>query len=176
MKTAIKAAAIVMGGMGAVVVCGCGLAAKSAAGPVAGGEAVGAFAPVRVVVHPLSGVRPDRASGRRQVEAHIELFDRWDHPVKALGTVVFELYREAGVASAAAIGAQVARWDYEMTDPDVNARAYDPVTRTYRFQLNDGEDALSGGAGWTLRVLFTRLDGVALEGSGRLMSAGALQR
>ena len=175
MNRPAKAAAVAFVVCGTMLGAGCGIEAKGVLGAPSG-ESHGAFAPVRVTIHPLSGVRPDRESGHRQVEAHIELFDRWDHPVKALGTVVFELYREAGVASAGDIGAQVARWDYEMTDPDVNARAYDPVTRTYRFQLNDGEDALSGGAGWTLRVLFTRLDGVALEGSGRLMSAGASQR
>lgn len=165
----------------AVLAGGCGLQAKSAGGtPVGAGGSLGAFAPVRVAVHPLSGVRLDRETGRRQVEAHIELFDQWDHPVKSLGTAVFELYREAGVASVGDIGGQIARWEYAMSDPEVNARAYDPVTRTYRFQLmTDRDDVLSGGgggAGWMLGVLFTRPDGMSLTADGRLMSAGASER
>lgn len=147
---------------------GCGLAPKGGAGIGAGG-AVGSdepFAPARITIHPLTAFGRDRETGRRQVEAHIELFDRWDHAVKGLGVVVFELYRDAGVASREQSDEQVLNWTHDMTDPEVNARAYDPVTRTYRFLLRDGVEGFgdgAGGAGWTLRAQFTRGDGVRLS-------------
>lgn len=167
-------------GMSAIVgAAGCGgggVQVKGVSHADGAGGNLAAFVPVRVRVHPLTSVRSAREPGTRQIEAHIELFDRWDHPVKALGTVVLELYREAGVGSAGDIGGQAARWDYEMTDPDVNARAYDPVTRTYRFLLNDRDEVLRADAEWTLRVLFTRPDGVSLSGEGAVRAGGGLSR
>lgn len=148
---------------------GCGVAPKGGAG---GGGSGGAatrgdepFAPARITIHPLTAFGRDRETGRRQIEAHIELYDRWDHAVKGLGVVVFELYRDAGVASRDQSDEQMVNWTHDMTDPEVNARAYDPVTRTYRFLLRDGAEGFGdeGGAGWTLRAQFTRGDGVRLS-------------
>lgn len=49
---------------------------------------------------------------------------------------------------------QVARWSVDLTNLEANARWFDPVTRTYRVQLDlpawtgagdDGVDAIAGG-------------------------------
>ncbi len=165
---------------------GCGVAPKAGGGGGGSGGAVTRgdepFAPARITIHPLTAFGRDRETGRRQIEAHIELFDRWDHAVKGLGVVVFELYRDAGVASRDQSDEQMLNWTHDMTDPEVNARAYDPVTRTYRFLLRDGVEGFgdgaggpgaggAGGAGWTLRAQFTRGDGVRLS-STALIGAG----
>lgn len=95
----------------------------------------GPFAPVSLRIHPLTHVSalPD---GDSVIICHIEFKDRWHHAVKAAGPLEIQLYRPATSGLRTDLDRQELRWPLDLDDLERNADWYDPVTRTYRFQLD----------------------------------------
>ena len=94
------------------------------------------FAPARVRIHPLTHLGRD-TSDDPVIVLHIEMLDAWDDGVKGVGLLSVEV-----------VGAGTPRqWDVDLFDMSVNAPAYDPHTRTYRFQLAGLPDWLSARDG-----------------------------
>lgn len=99
------------------------------------------FPPVRVRFHPLTHLVAEVDGGSApQIDAHLELLDRFGLPTRALGEFRFIL--RAGSDDASRLkstipdfdGAMV--WTIDMRDAENNAmRYYDRVTRTYRIAL-----------------------------------------
>jgi hypothetical protein len=93
------------------------------------------FEPVSVLIHPLTRFVPsERGAGR--IDAHIELRDSAGDDVKGAGRLTLELYRETGPVSGMGSREQLLRWEADLSDPKENSRAFDRVTRTYRFELS----------------------------------------
>lgn len=98
-----------------------------------GDATVGPFAPARLRLHPLSHLERDEAGLPKRLVCHAEFQDRWFDSVKACGVLEVQLYRGS---TTPGMDEQVARWSVDLTDLEANARWFDPVTRTYRVQLD----------------------------------------
>ena len=130
------------------------------------------FAPVRLVIHPLTRVVRDPATGEERIEVHLELQDRWEDSVKWLGVVVFELFREAPTAINGPGGhEEVKSWKVDLSQPEENSRPYDRVTRTYRLTLVGLPDSHAYGASagsMRLTARFTTIEGRTLTATYKL--------
>ncbi len=118
------------------------------------------FQPRDLVIHPLTRYVADPPVGGPRVETHVELLDEFGHPVKVLGTLDFQLYRDAAGGQIA--GEQLRRWEVDLSEPAANADAYDRVTRTYRVSLT-GAPAIGGRpTALVLLAQFETLEGMVL--------------
>lgn len=129
------------------------------------------FAPVRLVIHPLTRLVKDPATGEDRVEVYLELQDKWEDSVKWLGVVVFEAFRDAPAAMNGPGGnQQIKSWRVDLTDPDENSRPYDRVTRTYRLTLVGLPDLKAAGLNGSMRLSarFTTIEGRTLTATSRL--------
>lgn len=91
------------------------------------------FRPEELRVHPLTRLELTPPRGAPYVDAHVEFLDAADDPVKTTGDLSFILYSGGRVGQSLQ---QIASWGVaEFDDPANNARAFDHVTRTYRFRL-----------------------------------------
>lgn len=86
------------------------------------------FAAAAARVHPLTHVRVDAAGRETLVVLHVESTDAWDDPVKSLGQLEVSLVWPGGEAGEV-------RWAHDLTEPGVNARYWERITRTYRVFL-----------------------------------------
>lgn len=126
------------------------------------------FAPTAIRIHPLTRLVVEKTEGAA-VQAHIELTDRWGDSVKWLGTMVFELYRDAPAGGGVAGGQeQINVWSLDLSDPDANAKAYDRVTRTYRATLTEVGVQPRSRLNLSLRVGFNSPEGRQLTATHRL--------
>lgn len=157
-----------------LIVPSCGIERKGGSttgrGPVSwASDAESPFAPVQLVIHPLTRVVRDQATGEERIELHLELQDRWDDSVKWLGDAVLELFRETPPIANASVGnEQVKRWTINLTNPDENVKAYDRVTRTYRLTLVGLPAEKSKAARWKLEARWQLLSGRTLTAMQRL--------
>jgi len=139
----------------AIAGCVVGGAGTGGAAGGLGGGVVGAgdvFAPRTIRVHPLTALELSPPRGAPYINAHIELLDGADDPVKALGELTFILYSGERVGQSLR---QIASWPVEaFADPALNARAFDHVTRTYRFRLEGLPDDLDPTEGLVLEAGF----------------------
>lgn len=90
------------------------------------------YGPSRVVVHRLS--RLERGEGNVvRVLVHAELIDQAGHGCRWPGWI--ELTLETGLPSGSLVMSQ------DLTDPTVNGRVFDAVTRTYvlTYELAEGQ-------------------------------------
>ncbi|MCC6971949.1 MAG: hypothetical protein IT434_17195 [Phycisphaerales bacterium] len=135
---ATRAAACACLSLACVVLLGAGLAGAGC-GVIGGAErwegdaTVGPFAPVRLRLHPLSHLERDEAGLPKRLVCHAEFQDRWFDSVKACGVMEVQLYRGSATPG---MDEQAAKWTVDLTDLEANARWFDPVTRTYRVQLD----------------------------------------
>lgn len=127
------ACGVVLGALllGVSVVGGCGVIVGAERWE--GDATLGPFAPARLRLHPLSHLDRDEAGLPKRLVCHAEFQDRWFDSVKACGVVEVQLYRGS---AAPGMDEQVAKWTVDLTDLEANARWFDPVTRTYRVQLD----------------------------------------
>ena len=125
---------------------------------------VNPFAPETMRVHPLTRFTTDAVDGDPRIDAHFELFDANRDPVKALGLVSFQLYRE-DVGSGSPI--QLERWQVDLTDPAANAEPYDRVTRTYRLSLRGVPTSVTQTTRLLLLAQFTTPEGRTLSATHR---------
>jgi hypothetical protein len=126
----------------------------------------GAFRAERVRVHPLTRIIPSDPAGPVAIDAHVELFDWWDHPVKSLGVLRIELFTGPGGIGGSGRGPGLVSAVIDMTDPALNAaRFYDSATRTYRFLLEAPRSATGAASPLTLNVTFVSLDGRRMRDS-----------
>lgn len=127
------------------------------------GTAAGArspFAPREMRITPLTHVenrageatsaRPSAVEPRTLIVLHLEFVDRWYDTCKAIGKVELELYRPGGGLNPG-VDVRTARWEIDLTNLDRNAEWFDPVTRTYRVQLDVPAD-IDRTKSWSLRV------------------------
>lgn len=165
--------AVLLAAAGVVVCAGCagtgiepawGLA-EGQGGEVAGGEGgsvgltgerwagrqYGASEPRELRISPLTRVETDER-GEAVLVVHLELVDAWGHSGKWLMLArveVSETERSAGDEKGA-IGKDEARVDVDLTDPAVNAGAFDWITRTYvvRVKKLPSWATQRGSSGW----------------------------
>lgn len=127
--------------------------------------AMGAFDPAAMRIYPLTHVEKGAASGPTQIICHVEFTDRWFDTVKALGTLQILLYRPGGGLNPG-VDVQQATWDMNLMDLSKNAEWFDPVTRTYRVQLELPAWAeAESGSQIRLRAIFTPAGARGLEGA-----------
>lgn len=129
----------------------------------------GAFDPKTMRIYPLTHVEhpgpTEGAAGPTRIVCHIEFTDQWFDTVKALGRLQITLYRPGGGLNPAR-DVQEANWDLDLTDLTKNAEWFDPVTRTYRVQLNlPAWVQAKPGTQIRLRVIFTPAGANAAEGT-----------
>lgn len=97
-----------------------------------------AFAPATIRVHPLTHLEPASGDVPRDkclVILHVEFRDEAGDPIKALGSLLVELYRPEGGASPG-LETRSISWDLSaLSDVAVNASRFDPATQTYRLPL-----------------------------------------
>ncbi len=135
---AARATACASRPLACLVILGAGLA-SAGCGVIGGAErwegdsTTGPFAPARLRLHPLSHLERDEAGRPTRLVCHAEFQDRWFDSVKACGVMEVQLYRGSATPG---MDEQVARWSVDLTDLEANARWFDPVTRTYRVQLD----------------------------------------
>ncbi len=126
----------------ACVVGGLVISSLGGCTPIGGGGAIvggtsEAFAPASLRVHPLSHVEVGSRAAGPIIVLHIELKDRYGDTVKGLGRLQVLLYRQGEGEGPSEGGVQDLKWDVaQMSEPDANARLFDPATRTYRLQLD----------------------------------------
>jgi hypothetical protein len=128
---------------------------------------VNPFAARELRIHPLTRVIDDPAAGARSIEAHIELLDRFGHPVKALGQFNFTLYRGDAGGSTADPLEQLKRWSVDLSDPGGNSAVYDIVTRTYQIILTDVPGSPGSERGFELVVRFTSEENITVSSTHR---------
>lgn len=135
-RRAVIARTLVLGALGlgasaVVSVGGCGVI--GGAQRWEGDATLGPFAPARLRLHPLSHLERDEVGLPKRLVCHAEFQDRWFDSVKACGVIEVQLYRGSNTPG---MDEQIARWTVDLTDLEANARWFDPVTRTYRVQLD----------------------------------------
>ncbi|MFG0293896.1 MAG: hypothetical protein ACF8MJ_12195 [Phycisphaerales bacterium JB050] len=123
------------------------------------------FAPETLRIHPLTRFVTDPVDGDPRIDAHFELFDTHRDPVKALGVISFQLYRDDESSGGSPI--QLERWQVDLTDPAANAEPYDRVTRTYRLSLRGVPESVSQSSRLLLLAQFTTPDGQTLSATHR---------
>ncbi|MFG0275894.1 MAG: hypothetical protein ACF8QF_12650 [Phycisphaerales bacterium] len=132
--------------------------------PVAGSatESGSVFRPESIRIHPLTRVIASGDGAGTLIDAHVELFDRWGHPTKGLGTMRFELFRSGAGGIGTGPEGGIDRAEVDLTDPEINStRYYDSATRTYRMYLESPPDAAS--LTMSLVVTFVTSDGRRLR-------------
>jgi hypothetical protein len=124
--------------------------------PPGGGSC--AFAPVAILVHPLSRlvIQPGKEP---RIDAHIEMRDAAGDEVKGAGKLVLELHRGSGAFTGAGMRQPALRWETDLADAQENSRAFDRVTRTYRFELTGIAETIGTEGGLRLRAVLTTGDG-----------------
>lgn len=146
------------------LVCSCVACARPKAMPRATGDVAdeGVFRPASIRVHPLTRiVRSD--DDALVIEAHVELFDAWGHPVKGLGRLRFEVTPSmpggiGDIGDSAGSVVPTMRAEIDLSDPDSNSvEYYDSATRTYRLILEGG--GASAATNVSLAATFIGLDG-----------------
>lgn len=125
---------------------------------------VNPFAPETLRIHPLTRFITDPVEGDPRIDAHFELFDANRDPVKALGLVSFQLYRDDATSGSPI---QLERWQVDLTDPAANAEPYDRVTRTYRLSLRGVPESITQSTRLLLLAQFTTPEGRTLSATHR---------
>ncbi len=132
-----------------------------AAGPTDPQWTESPFVPVGITVHPLTRL-VSQAEGQWTIDAHIEFRDAAGDEVKATGRLVLELYREMGAVMEKSGRQRILQWATDLSDLRENSRAFDRVTRTYRFELSGIPETAGPSGGLRLRALLERRDGLRL--------------
>lgn len=133
------------------------------------GERPNMFAPVEVRIHPLTRMIHEKdEDGGNRIEAHIEMLDEAGDGVKGAGMLSIELYRGSGPVSGVGEQDQLDRWSINLADRQINAEAYDRVTRTYRVVLTGLPRYLKGPEGLTLHIRLTTPGGRQLAAEARI--------
>lgn len=101
------------------------------------GEPGGPFAPASLSVVPLTGLGLD-AEGRAVLRVHIELRDAWGDVVKGAGRLEVSVFAADGAGEEGGASGGRVVYDVDLRDLGLNARLYDPVTRTYVVPLREG--------------------------------------
>ena len=129
------------------------------------------FVPVMLRVHPFTTLRPpgggEGVAAAAVLEARIELLDQQGDVTKGIGDWRFELYETGERASEAGQDRQAYVWTVAMKTPDDSRRHYDPITRTYGFNLKLDE-APPAERKLELRIQFTDPAGNRLTTQGLL--------
>lgn len=127
-----------------------------------------AFPPVSMEIHPLSRIQAQDGRRRAVIDAHIVFTDQAGDEVKSVGMLRIELYRERGPVEGLGERDQIERWAVDLTDPTVNADAYDRVTRTYRFRLEGAPPESRESESFVLRAWLRLPSGTQLIAQRRI--------
>ncbi|MFK7959689.1 MAG: hypothetical protein AB8G96_04120 [Phycisphaerales bacterium] len=103
-----------------------------------GDAAAWPFWPESVRIYPLTRVVHDESSDRWYVEARIEFLDELGDSSKACGTLELAIFDEPSSGGRTPIDS----WTTDLRTVPLNARSYDPVTRTYLYKLDVPSDIL----------------------------------
>jgi len=120
-----------------------------------------AVLPAEVRLHPFTGTREfSEAGGLSGIEARVEAMDHFGDPNKAFGTFRFEVYRYRP-HQADPKGRRLAPWTIDLTDPQMNMKHWDSLSRQYKFHLHWNEP-IPVGQRFILRVVFSPVSGPRL--------------
>ncbi len=86
------------------------------------------FRPATLSFHPLT--RVDSADVNTMLRVLVEFRDEGGDPVKAIGLLEIE-------ASSPGVETRNAPWTFDLSDPELNERLFDPVTQTYRLRIEN---------------------------------------
>lgn len=109
--------------------------------------------PKAISIHPFTGTQTDNAKGgNKAIEARIKALDGFGDPTKAFGRFRFSLhvYRRYSVNQK---GKRLAAWEEQLLEPEKNRRHWDPISQTYKFNLQ-WDQALTPGTQYVLEVYF----------------------
>lgn len=86
-------------------------------------------------VHPFTSLEINESEGGMILEVRMELLDQLGDPTKGVGDFRFELYASPSTASREGQEKRLFFWEAPMTTLEQNRQHYDPITRTYAFNL-----------------------------------------
>lgn len=122
-----------------LALCGCAIEPNPPfKGETSAGGIERPFTPVVMQVHPLTRIMQNGDSPL--LICHLELRDSWGDTCKGVGELSVQLYRGD---RAGGPGTQELRWDIDLSDLELNAKLYDPATRTYRLSLEGLSERLA---------------------------------
>jgi len=128
------------------------------------------FGPTHVRIHPtFTQVKDWTGDGKLDgIEVVVELLDDFDEPVRAPGTMRFELFRyEKGEPNPA--GERLVNpWIGSLVTREEQAEHWSPALRAYTFQLSFPK--ISAGQTYVLSVTFESAGGTTRPGGGRLFN------
>lgn len=134
-----------------------------------------AFGPTHVRIHPsFTQVKDWTGDGKLDgVEVVVELLDDFDEPVRAPGTMTFELFKYLKNEPNPA-GARVANpWIGSLLTRDDQAAHWSPALRAYTFQL--AYPKVGSGQSYVLSVMFEAPGGASQPSGGRLFNQVVLE-
>lgn len=123
-----------------------------------GPDAIWAFWPASMRIHPLTRIVHDTSTGGRILEARVEFEDAYGHTAKAIGHLRLELFD--GIPNRTASN-ELIGWNIDLRNLDININHFDDVSRTYLARLQLDEDVPLGNA--VLRATFNSINDVDLE-------------
>jgi hypothetical protein len=91
--------------------------------------------PRQIKIHSFTKERLfDPAGGIRGLEMHVQALDSYETSTKAFGKFRFELYTYDPNRSGGR-GAQISRWEEDLSEPKKNLLHWSKLNRTYSFKL-----------------------------------------
>ena len=110
--------------------------------------------PKTLSIHPFTGMRTfDDSGGVKGIDVRIEAKDSYGDTTRAFGDYRFELYTFRP-NSLDPKNNRIAAWDVPLTDPGVNGRHWDNITRTYKFRLQ-WDQSIAVGQRFVLVAVFS---------------------
>jgi len=123
------------------------LAACESTRPIltAGTGGMDMFSPVKMRLHPFSRIVTSDNANPPTIEAHLEFTDQFGDVTKSPGSIYFEVFRYQ-TFTPNHHGDRVNLYTFQLSTPEANKEHWDPITRTYLFQLPLSADAFKPGA------------------------------
>jgi len=120
------------------------------------------FCPITMRLHPLSRLTVSEGVG--QLEAHVEFTDQMGDVTKGVGAVQVALFAYDDFAILTHKGRELGSWAFDLSTPQVNKAAWDPITRTYVLRRETpAGTALPSGRQFVLSATFTLPNGQSLQ-------------
>ena len=114
-------------------------------GLITGPGSMDMFSPTKMRLHPLSRFVAGDKNSPPTIEARLEFTDQFGDVTKSPGTVYFELFRYENF-SLNHHGPRLNLYNFQLSSPEANKEHWDPITRTYLFQLPLSADTLKPGS------------------------------
>jgi len=109
--------------------------------------------PKTIAIHPFTGTQTaDKKGQPLAIEVRIKAVDSFGDPTKAFGRFRFSLHTHQKY-SISRRGNQLAVWEERLLDPEKNRRHWDPISQTYKFNLQ-WDRKMTPGTTYVLEAYF----------------------